>query len=128
MATGVLICGRAGFAVSEGSAWLIFSRRFALSKQKQQNPHGGRGAAPPRIMKTGASRAGGTSGLYGVAYRSQSARRAPQMVTAKRLEAALRRRREFLRLNPRCFHGKMIVQAAPRLLALGTQIARRLHA
>ena len=40
------------------------------------NRHASRVATPPRSMKMGASRAGGASGLYGVAHRSQSARAA----------------------------------------------------
>ena len=36
MVTGVLICGCAGFAMSEGSVWLIFPKGFALSENKWQ--------------------------------------------------------------------------------------------
>ena len=42
------------------------------------NRHASHVVTPPRGMKMGASRAGGTSGLYGVARRSQSARAASQ--------------------------------------------------
>ncbi len=65
-----------------------------------------RAGRPPRIMKTGAGRAGGTSGFYGVAYRSRSARRAPQMASIGRLGSSALAGRGFVRPIPNHFHGK----------------------
>ena len=80
---------------------------FAPDPQQfsRQNLHC-RAGRPPRIMKTGAGRAGGTSGFYGVAYRSGSARRAPQMASIGRLGSSALAGRFFLRPIPNNFHGK----------------------
>ena len=65
-----------------------------------------RGDQPPRIMKIGAGRAVGTSGLYGVAYRSRSARRAPQMASIERPGSSAPTGRGLLHLVPGYLHGK----------------------
>ncbi len=78
----------------------------------RQNVHC-RAGRPPRIMKTGAGRAGGTSGFYGVAYRSRSARRAPQMASIGRLGSSALAGRGFVRPIPNHFHGKSDVHPPP---------------
>ena len=77
-------------------------RRRADHDPRMTNVHC-RGDQPPRIMKIGAGRAVGTSGLYGVAYRSRSARRAPQMASIERPGSSAPTGRGFIAPGPRLF-------------------------
>ncbi len=69
-------------------------------------------------MTRTAGGAGGTSGLYGVAYRSRSARRAPQMASIGRLGSSALAGRGFCAPDPQPFS-----RQRPRL-----RVPDRLHA